>query len=70
MKFWLKGCPRCHGDLSMRSDVTGPYVECMQCGMELSPLQESFLRWTGNVPEDLAPMEAPPLLAEGRRHSA
>ncbi len=69
MKFWLKACPRCHGDLALKQDVLGSYVECMQCGIELTPMQQSYLRWTGRVPDGLRPV-APPVLTEGRRNSA
>jgi hypothetical protein len=30
--FWLKGCPRCQGDLQEESDVYGKYAICIQCG--------------------------------------
>jgi hypothetical protein len=70
MKVWLKSCPRCAGDLLVKADIEGSYVECVQCGSELSPVEEAFLARLGYVPRNLAPMEAPPVLAEGRRHSA
>ena len=70
MKVWLKSCPRCTGDLLMKADIEGSYVECVQCGSELSPVEEGFLARLGYVPRNLAPMEAPPVLVEGRRHSA
>ena len=28
----LRACPRCHGDLSLDSDIYGRYVSCLQCG--------------------------------------
>ena len=28
----LKGCPRCHGDLHVNTDMYGAYVKCLQCG--------------------------------------
>lgn len=28
----LKTCPRCHGDLQLRSDIAGKYLSCIQCG--------------------------------------
>ncbi len=28
----LKTCPRCHGDLQLRSDMAGKYLSCIQCG--------------------------------------
>ncbi len=34
--YFLKGCPRCHGDLCQDSDIYGEYVVCLQCGYYLS----------------------------------
>jgi hypothetical protein len=31
--IWHKGCPRCHGDVWVESDIYGDYVTCVQCGM-------------------------------------
>ena len=70
MKFWLRACPKCGGDLEQKEDLSGPYTECIQCGGELTPTQERLLHRLGYVPEGLAPMVPPPVLAEGRRHSA
>ena len=28
----LRACPRCHGDLSLDSDIYGKYLSCLQCG--------------------------------------
>ena len=30
--MYLKGCPRCGGDLVPESDIYGPYLTCLQCG--------------------------------------
>ena len=30
--MWLKGCPKCHGDLMAAEDMYGPYIYCLQCG--------------------------------------
>lgn len=30
--FWLKSCPRCHGDLYQDNDLYGTYISCLQCG--------------------------------------
>ena len=70
MRYWLRACPKCGGDLANKTDLTGPYIECIQCGAELSPLQERLFRNLGYIPDGLTPTEAPPVLAEGRRHSA
>jgi uncharacterized membrane protein YvbJ len=42
--YWLKGCPRCHGDLQALEDLEGPYVACIQCGKVLTDAQEQALR--------------------------
>ncbi len=31
--MWLKGCPKCGGDLYKDRDVYGAFVSCIQCGM-------------------------------------
>ena len=31
--FWLKGCPRCCGDLHVGNDQYGLFVSCLQCGL-------------------------------------
>ncbi len=41
--LWLKGCPRCHGDLLETTDVDDSYVACIQCGKELTAEQEAAL---------------------------
>ncbi len=41
--FWLKACPRCHGDLYREKDVFGSYVSCLQCGHELSMFEEIYM---------------------------
>ena len=30
--IYLKQCPRCRGDLSVKSDQYGDYISCLQCG--------------------------------------
>ena len=47
MKFWLRACPKCGGDLELQPDLTGTHVECVQCGLELNPVQERALRGLG-----------------------
>jgi len=32
MGLWIKGCPKCKGDLYSDSDIMGYYRQCMQCG--------------------------------------
>lgn len=35
--FWLKGCPRCGGDLQEEIDYYGTEVVCLQCGYSGGP---------------------------------
>ena len=28
----FKGCPKCHGDLYLATDIYGRYFNCLQCG--------------------------------------
>ena len=53
MKVWFRACPKCGGDLELVRDLIGAYVDCVQCGLELSPLQEALLRRLGGIPEHL-----------------
>ena len=32
IRWKLKGCPRCSGDLNVIRDVLGYYEDCLQCG--------------------------------------
>lgn len=41
--FWLKACPRCHGDLHDINEVGDRYVACLQCGRILTTEQEKML---------------------------
>ncbi len=41
--FWLKACPRCHGDLHEVNDVGDRYITCLQCGRILTDEQEKSL---------------------------
>lgn len=36
MSYWLRGCPRCYGDLYANDDMYGKYFACLQCGHHLS----------------------------------
>ena len=48
--FWLKGCPRCRGDLFRERDHYGWYVFCLQCGHYLSEVEEAILRYVYKGP--------------------
>ena len=41
--FYLKSCPKCHGDVYESSDVYGPYASCMQCSHYLTEAEEMQL---------------------------
>jgi hypothetical protein len=32
MGLWIKGCPKCRGDLYSDRDIMGYYRQCLQCG--------------------------------------
>ena len=42
--FWLKSCPRCHGDLYDNADIYGDYIDCLQCGHYLTSAEDTELR--------------------------
>ena len=42
--FWLKGCPRCNGDLYEDRDIHGAYIACLQCSKYLTAADEAKLR--------------------------
>ena len=56
MRYWLKRCPRCQGDLREESDVHGGYIACVQCGYILKQDEEVQIIANG-VPRPLAPAE-------------
>lgn len=45
--YWLRACPRCHGDLCTGDDVYGPYITCLQCGYCVTDEQRFRLLVTG-----------------------
>jgi hypothetical protein len=49
MRYWLKTCPRCRGDLREESDVYGKYIGCVQCGYILRAEEEELLLATGGL---------------------
>jgi hypothetical protein len=36
--IWFKSCPRCHGDLTLQTDLYFGYryLNCIQCGAEVA----------------------------------
>lgn len=69
MTFWLKSCPKCSGDLEAVDGLLETYVKCVQCGLELTPVQEHVLRRGGRVCAAL-PSPAPVLTRGGQHHDA
>lgn len=47
--FWLKGCPRCSGDLYEDRDIHGAYIACLQCSKYLTTADEAKLRGAGSL---------------------
>ena len=41
--FWLRSCPKCHGDLHDIHDIGDRYVSCIRCGGILTAEQERIL---------------------------
>lgn len=41
--LWLKGCPRCGGDLYDEQAMEGRLIACLQCGHILTTAQEGEL---------------------------
>jgi hypothetical protein len=41
--FWLKACPKCHGDLYHSKDAYGSFIACMQCSRYLTQAEEAKL---------------------------
>ena len=42
--YWLKNCPKCHGDLFENTDFYGGYLDCFQCGHYLTAVEEALAR--------------------------
>ena len=34
--LYLKACPRCRGDIHYATDIDGPYLQCLQCGFNVT----------------------------------
>ena len=34
MKLKFNACPKCRGDLEIRRDIYGMFVNCFQCGLQ------------------------------------
>ena len=62
--FWLKSCPRCHGDLFQERDQYGRYVSCLQCGHHLNGVDEAKLRYVYKGPTMDRPISTLPAAAD------
>ena len=47
--YWLKTCPRCRGDLYASRNIYGHFVQCLQCGYELSDQARALLLRSGRL---------------------
>jgi DNA-directed RNA polymerase subunit M/transcription elongation factor TFIIS len=72
--MWAKGCPKCGGDLCLREDQYGKFLNCLQCGYLKDLLADSP---NNNLIISEAPVKAPakkpvkkPLVAAGLRKAA
>lgn len=34
MKLKFNACPKCQGDLQLRRDIYGMFINCLQCGLQ------------------------------------
>ena len=62
--FWLKNCPRCHGDLFQERDQYGWYVSCLQCGHHLNGVEEAIFRYVYRGPTMDRPISTLPAGAD------
>ncbi len=51
VRYWMKVCPRCAGDLREEFDIYGRYISCVQCGYILNQLEELQLMQAGTLRE-------------------
>lgn len=49
MKYWLKKCPRCSGDLREEANTFETFIACLQCGHTLTRLEETVLVTSGVI---------------------
>ena len=59
MKYWLKRCPKCSGDLREEANTYGSYISCVQCGYMLTYAQEAALLTIGSFEEPHVREEEP-----------
>ncbi|MBI2912490.1 MAG: hypothetical protein HYY03_01060 [Chloroflexi bacterium] len=58
MRYWLKQCPRCRGDLRQESDIYGYYISCVQCGYILNQAEEARVLTAGILGEPFSVVKA------------
>ena len=58
--YYLKGCPKFHGDVYKSTDIYGPYTSCMQCSHYLTEVEEVQL----NQPSLNRPMQLSAVVRE------
>ena len=73
--FWIKLCPRCHGDLFDDCDQYGSFITCIQCGFSKDVLADTVgtsLVTTELVPAPVASAANGTRLcdSQGGRHSS
>ena len=61
--FWLKSCPRCHGDLHDNADFYGSYIDCIQCGHYLAADEEASLRSENPSGKSFSSLQSEPVKA-------
>ncbi len=59
--FWLKSCPRCHGDLNENTGIYGNYISCLQCGHYLTAVEEAYIRYESPFGKHYTLPEAQPI---------
>ncbi len=58
-RMYLKGCPKCRGDVEIRKDEYGWYLVCVQCGLcnDLKAPDEAFSCKSVLCREDRTPVK-------------
>ncbi len=65
--MWLKGCPKCKGDLVAEEDEYASYVKCLQCGRMLSTVEEERLKVLSVAARTVVPVGRVVALPNSRR---
>ena len=59
--IWLKGCPKCEGDLYLRKDAYGGHRSCLQCGYQDDPEAPRLAKTLVPLPPEVAKSGRPKL---------